>query len=150
MKLPPAVPILNAKPKPSPGQHRYAGMEFTEDPFRNYRYQDPFDIADPFENELTDDNVHSTNGANLDPFGLAKDVDFQSDFNKPKVNGSPRACPLGSVKVASRVEPPEDQQLAWAAAESIQLEDARRLRLQQEQADLEYALALSRADKVAK
>ncbi|KAJ9585410.1 hypothetical protein L9F63_002793, partial [Diploptera punctata] len=105
-------------------QHRYAGLEFTEDPFRNYRYEDPFNISDPFDDEK-DSKPTSASGAKLDPFGLETDSGF-----------------------ATHTEiPPEDQQLAWAAAESLRLEEERRKRLEQEQADLEYALALSREEK---
>jgi hypothetical protein len=45
--------------------------------------------------------------------------------------------------------PPEDQQLAWTAAKSLQLEEehCKRLELEQEQADFEYALALSREEE---
>lgn len=42
--------------------------------------------------------------------------------------------------------PSEDQQLAWAARESLKLEEARKQKEIQEQADLELAIALSKAD----
>ncbi|XP_059473451.1 epidermal growth factor receptor substrate 15-like 1 isoform X2 [Neocloeon triangulifer] len=37
-----------APPTPARPKGRYAGLEFTEDPFRDYRYEDPFEIEDPF------------------------------------------------------------------------------------------------------
>lgn len=40
----------------------------------------------------------------------------------------------------------EDQQLSWAAAESMRMEEERRQRQEQENADLALALALSRLD----
>lgn len=131
-------------------QHLYAGLEFTEDPFRNYRYEDPFNISDPFDDER-DVKSSATTGAKLDPFGLETDSGFASEFPTPtsKMNGGvstdPFAAGLG-LKAHTDI-PPEDQQLAWAAAESLRLEEERRKRLEQEQADLEYALALSREEK---
>ncbi|PSN53893.1 hypothetical protein C0J52_02446 [Blattella germanica] len=131
-------------------QHRYAGLEFTEDPFRNYRYEDPFNISDPFNDEK-DSKSTPASGAKLDPFGLETDSGFASEFPTPtsKMNGSTSADPFATgFGSKAHVEiPPEDQQLAWAAAESLRLEEERRKRLEQEQADLEYALALSREDK---
>ncbi|KAJ9598014.1 hypothetical protein L9F63_026881 [Diploptera punctata] len=131
-------------------QHRYAGLEFTEDPFRNYRYEDPFNISDPFDDEK-DSKPTSASGAKLDPFGLETDSGFASEFPTPtsKMNGSTLTEPF-TARLGSKAHteiPPEDQQLAWAAAESLRLEEERRKRLEQEQADLEYALALSREEK---
>lgn len=70
--------------------------DFTEDPFRDYRYEDPFDIADPFADEPSVDDTRNANnaGKQLDPFGLetshrgGDDNDtfarggFESDFSK--------------------------------------------------------------------
>ncbi|KAK3927147.1 Epidermal growth factor receptor substrate 15-like 1 [Frankliniella fusca] len=69
---------------PSPGSvtstsasestHRYAAFEFTEDPFRNYRYEDPFNIADPFDEDANGNGVGSSPGNKsgpVDPFGFA-------------------------------------------------------------------------------
>ena len=139
-----------AKTTAATQQHRYAGLEFTEDPFRNYRYEDPFNISDPFDDEK-DTKSSPASGIKLDPFGLETDSGFASEFPTPtsKMNGNtltePFATRLGS-KAHTEI-PPEDQQLAWAAAESLRLEEERRKRLEQEQADLEYALALSRQEK---
>lgn len=131
-------------------QHRYAGLEFTEDPFRNYRYEDPFNISDPFSDEK-DVKSSPASGAKLDPFGLETDSGFGSEFPTPtsKMNGGVSTDPFaaGPTLEAHADIPPEDQQFAWAAAESLRLEEERRKRLEQEQADLEYALALSREEK---
>jgi epidermal growth factor receptor substrate 15 len=131
-------------------QHLYAGLEFTEDPFRNYRYEDPFNISDPFDNER-DVKSSPAAGTKLDPFGLETDSGFASEFPTPtsKMNGGASTDPFaaGLGLQAHTDIPPEDQQLAWAAAESLRLEEERRKRLAQEQADLEYALALSREEK---
>ncbi|XP_049860000.1 epidermal growth factor receptor substrate 15-like 1 isoform X3 [Schistocerca gregaria] len=131
----------------SSSQNRYAALEFTEDPFRNYRYEDPFNISDPFE-DSTPNGMPSVSEKKLDPFGLEADALFVKDAGSTlsTVNGS--NCAVDNIhgpKLAS--VPPEDQQLAWAAAESLKLENERRKRIEQEQADLEYALALSRGDK---
>lgn len=131
-------------------QHHYAGLEFTEDPFRNYRYEDPFNISDPFNDEK-DIKSSPASGAKLDPFGLETDSGFASEFPTPtsKMNGgvSANPFPAGLGSKAHTEIPPEDQQLAWAAAESLRLEEERRKRMEREQADLEYALALSREEK---
>ncbi|XP_034936533.1 epidermal growth factor receptor substrate 15-like 1 isoform X2 [Chelonus insularis] len=80
--------------------------DFTEDPFRDYRYEDPFEIADPFAddddlnaNKKTQDKLISE-GRTVDPFGLETtassiqatsfsfndkdsfDKGFESDFSK--------------------------------------------------------------------
>ncbi|XP_043288802.1 epidermal growth factor receptor substrate 15-like 1 isoform X3 [Venturia canescens] len=50
--------------------------DFTEDPFRDYRYEDPFNIADPFAEDAfaTDDTINANMKSNaprqLDPFGM--------------------------------------------------------------------------------
>lgn len=242
---------------PSPGSvtstsasdstHRYAAFEFTEDPFRNYRYEDPFNIGDPFD-EDANGNIGSSPASSsgpVDPFGFAsspvasvasdkfsqsmnddslfgddfgeafnnnkkslkKNVDdlsnnnmrsvksdvqirnsmekssskekkhfwnkdnhqhqkskdkdvwskeshhqkskekdsssfFSSRFLKknPAQNGSET---LGAPNSATAFE---DQQLSWAAAESMRMEEERRQRQEQENADLALALALSRLD----
>lgn len=60
-------------------QNRYASFEFTEDPFKNYRYDDLFNIADPFEDDNAglDKNKNqsrtSTTGGKTDPFGFQTD-----------------------------------------------------------------------------
>nr|CAD7428704.1 unnamed protein product [Timema monikensis] len=136
-------------------QSRYAGMEFTEDPFRDYRYEDPFNISDPFEEE-EEKNTKRIQASNdkVDPFGFGVDSGFVSEVRNrsPKMNDKGLVDPFAfglSPKVTAPADfiPPEAQQLAWAAAESLKLEEERRKRYEQEQADLEYALALSQTEK---
>lgn len=85
-------------------------FEFTEDPFKDYRYDDPFKI-DPF----------SDTGFETDPFG---DGAFSSD-DCQKINIS-------------------DEQLAWEAQKKFRME-GEKARLEQEKADFELALRLSKA-----
>nr|CAD7409734.1 unnamed protein product [Timema poppensis] len=136
-------------------QSRYAGMEFTEDPFRDYRYEDPFNISDPFEEE-EEKNTKRVQASNdkVDPFGFGVDSGFVSEVRNrsPKMNDKGLVDPFAfglSPKETAPADfiPPEAQQLAWAAAESLKLEEERRKRYEQEQADLEYALALSQTEK---
>lgn len=56
-------------------------------------------------------------------------------------NASGRASAPITLDLAS-----EDQQLAWAAKESLRLEEDRKKRQLQEQADLELAIHLSKAE----
>lgn len=56
-------------------------------------------------------------------------------------NASGRASAPITLELAS-----EDQQLAWAAKESLRLEEDRKKRQLQEQADLELAIHLSKAE----
>lgn len=111
-------------------------MDFTDDPFRDYRYEDPFDIA--FDEEPEDTK------SKFDPFGLD---------GRQSVPPRPVSSPFTDVGLSGRASAPlskklpsEDQQLAWAAQESLKLEEARRQRQLQEQADLELAISLSRAE----
>jgi len=47
--------------------------DFTEDPFRDYRYEDPFNITDPFADETEDLNANKNRGMDkTDPFGFEK------------------------------------------------------------------------------
>lgn len=46
----------------------------------------------------------------------------------------------------SKNVPPEDEQLAWAAKESLRLEEDRKKRQKQEEADLALAIKLSKKD----
>jgi len=70
--------------------------DFTEDPFRDYRYEDPFNITDPFANETEDLNANKSKGTDkMDPFGFETRSAFSSkntakisdnDFAKAKVD----------------------------------------------------------------
>lgn len=112
-------------------------MDFTDDPFRDYRYEDPFDIA--FDEEP--EEAKTTN--KFDPFGLD---------GRQSVPPRPVSSPFSDVGLSGRASAPlsklpsEDQQLAWAAQESLKLEEARKQRQLQEQADLELAISLSKAE----
>ncbi|XP_076287151.1 epidermal growth factor receptor pathway substrate 15 isoform X2 [Lasioglossum baleicum] len=66
--------------------------DFTEDPFRDYRYEDPFNIADPFSDDAEDFNANKNNETGkADPFScgtssvlLRKDSitkGFETDFS---------------------------------------------------------------------
>lgn len=59
--------------------------DFTEDPFRDYRYEDPFNITDPFADDETEDaNANKSSGGEdrraADPFGFGTSSAF-SDKN---------------------------------------------------------------------
>ncbi|EZA52898.1 hypothetical protein DMN91_010464 [Ooceraea biroi] len=89
----------NRTTPPRPTSRTHAVLEqpklsdFTEDPFQDYRYEDPFNITDPFADEA-DDNANANKSSEVgktDPFGfetistfsnkniLAKS--FDSDFS---------------------------------------------------------------------
>lgn len=132
-------------------------MEFTDDPFRNYRYEDPFNIKDPFDDEPP---ATSKSADQLDSFA-AKDSSSNA-FSKGSFNsglGGRQSVPLpiSSSSLSGRASAPlskalgkpvlnEDLQLAWAAAESLKLEEARKQRQLDEEAELAYVLALSKQD----
>lgn len=85
----------------------------------------------------------NTNQLKFDPFGLNSGrLSVPLPSSDGFVNNSGRAsAPLSKSKL-----PTEDQQLAWAAKESLKLEEARKQRQLQEQADLELAIALSKSE----
>ena len=131
-------------------------MDFTDDPFRDYRYEDPFNIAfddepeetavktsssdDPFSSGKKDTTRKKEDS--FDPFGLHGRQSVPLPMSDPFFSSSGRlSVPLGKSGLIS-----EDQQLAWAAKESIKLEEDRRKRQIQEQADLELAIALSKVE----
>lgn len=114
-----------------------ANLDFTEDPFRDYRYEDPFNIGDPFD-DVTDNSQTSVNNNKTSNNNTwdSKVVDaFGMEVKGGTANG--KTTPL----------PSEDQQLAWAAAESLRLEEERRKTEMKEIADLQLALTLSKKDK---
>lgn len=80
----------------------------------------------------------------FDPFGLEGRQSVPLPLSSPHMAGglSGRA----SAPLSKRELPSEDQQLAWAAQESLRMEEARKKRQLQEQADLELAILLSKAD----
>lgn len=144
-------------------------MDFTDDPFRDYRYEDPFNIAFDDEPADTSDAFDSSSTKSdtkgdpkFDPFGLGS-VFNSTDVNKyvkidiPGVDGR-QSVPLPVsdpfVKSSGRISVPpswkdissEDQQLAWAAKESLKLEEVRKQRQIQEEAELELAISLSKSE----
>ncbi|XP_076386138.1 epidermal growth factor receptor pathway substrate 15 isoform X2 [Megachile rotundata] len=69
---PEPTPNRTAPPRPTSRAHTvYPKLpDFTEDPFRDYRYEDPFNIADPFADDAEDLNANkSKETGKVDPFG---------------------------------------------------------------------------------
>ncbi|XP_044004966.1 epidermal growth factor receptor substrate 15-like 1 isoform X2 [Aphidius gifuensis] len=205
--------------------------DFTEDPFRNYRYEDPFSFADPFADDEVNDNNGNKKSKVLDPFGFEttttttqnndlfsrgfesdftnssyttkiKNNNFFTDNNDPFKNsnnnnsiefvdtinqptkqinfdeafsvnknekpnkhkehsitqvlkdklslkhGSNNKNKNGNLtwKKNSTIGLSEQQQLAWAAQQSLKAEEERRRIKAQEEADLALALELSKHD----
>ncbi|XP_044744453.1 epidermal growth factor receptor substrate 15-like 1 isoform X2 [Coccinella septempunctata] len=157
-------------------------LEFVDDPFRDYRYEDPFNIS--FEDDESPDNStklkivdafntpKNDNGNDVDAFNTPQknsvsdwdneDInknksDFEMDKFDPFGLDGRQSAPLpsndlfinnngrASVPIHSKVLT-EDQQLAWAASESLRLEKERQQRLLQEEADLKLAISLSQTD----
>ncbi|CAL7940264.1 unnamed protein product [Xylocopa violacea] len=100
-------PTLNrtAPPRPTSRTHTVSTLypklpDFTEDPFRDYRYEDPFNIPDPFADDTEDVNANKgeTTAGKVNPFGygttsivsnknsFAKsfDTDFSNTFSLTK------------------------------------------------------------------
>ncbi|XP_045468404.1 epidermal growth factor receptor substrate 15-like 1 isoform X3 [Harmonia axyridis] len=157
-------------------------LEFVDDPFRDYRYEDPFNIS--FEEDESPDSSKksksvdafntpkSNNGNSVDAFNTPEKnsvnswdneeinrnkKDFEMDKFDPFGLDGRQSVPLPSNDLfnnnSGRASAPiqskvltEDQQLAWAAAESLRLEKERQQRLLQEEADLKLALTLSQSD----
>lgn len=100
-------PTLNrtAPPRPTSRTHTVSTVtpklpDFTEDPFRDYRYEDPFNIPDPFADDAEDHNANKseTTAGNIDPFSYGTssvlsrknsftksfDIDFSNTFSLTK------------------------------------------------------------------
>ncbi|XP_011049314.1 PREDICTED: epidermal growth factor receptor substrate 15-like 1 [Acromyrmex echinatior] len=74
--------------------------DFTEDPFRDYRYEDPFNITDPFADEMTED-LNANRGTNkTDPFGFESISAFSSKNTPTKIfdNNFSNTFPLVKAK----------------------------------------------------
>ena len=76
-------------------QHRYAELEFTEDPFKDVGFEDPFvsSTDDPFAMTTpTSNGIKKKNLDNLDPFAAEKDpfapVNATINFDSPFGSGS--------------------------------------------------------------
>ncbi|XP_034184651.1 epidermal growth factor receptor pathway substrate 15 isoform X3 [Osmia lignaria lignaria] len=93
-------PTLNrtAPPRPTSRAHTvYPKLpDFTEDPFRDYRYEDPFNIADPFADDAEDLNANkSKETGKVDPFGYGttsippRDNSFSKSFDTDFSNTFP-------------------------------------------------------------
>ncbi|XP_071650415.1 uncharacterized protein Eps-15 isoform X1 [Temnothorax longispinosus] len=98
--------------------------DFTEDPFRDYRYEDPFNITDPFADEAEDLNANKRSSSSsrgtekTDPFGfetrsafssknaLAKvfDNDFSSTFPLAKAKAERNSTSDTSTSSASKFD----------------------------------------------
>ncbi|KAL0114962.1 hypothetical protein PUN28_010493 [Cardiocondyla obscurior] len=57
--------------------------DFTEDPFRDYRYEDPFNITDPFADEdlTTEEDLNANKNKKTDPFDFETRSTFTSNRN---------------------------------------------------------------------
>ncbi|KAI4499824.1 hypothetical protein M0802_005080 [Mischocyttarus mexicanus] len=209
-----------APPRPVSRPHVPATLisklpDFTEDPFRNYRYEDPFNITDPFSDEAEDSNANkNTTTSMVDPFGFGStslpntknslvkgfDADFGKAFfdrnkniksseidtfssnktktidideafsNKCDKSGRWQAQEIAhnlSVKLnlndkktkndvdniwngTASLALTEDEQVAWAAKQSLKTEEERRRLKEQEEAELALVLELSKRDKSGK
>lgn len=149
-------------------------MDFTDDPFRDYRYEDPFNITDPFDDDDEPQPMATSKSAdNIDAFArFSSNAAFSSglggrqsvplpntssssssthlsiftpntNMNTNTDSGRASAPPITDPFAKSSL-PSEDQQLAWAAAESLRLEEQRKLEQLREVAELEYVLAISK------
>nr|CAH7760911.1 unnamed protein product [Callosobruchus chinensis] len=137
-----------AEPKPptaSKTTQSHPHLDFTDDPFRDYRYDDISNIQfddDPAPATPKDESYFSSEDLfgkdKFDPFGLDGRQSVPLPSTDPFVNSGRASAPVTSLS--------EDQQLAWAARESLKLEADRKKRQMQEQADLELAISLSKVD----
>ncbi|CAH1128231.1 unnamed protein product [Ceutorhynchus assimilis] len=125
------------------------GLDFSDDPFKDYRYEDPFDITFDDDNDAEIDKSSSLDAFDkqdkFDPFGLdgrqsVPPITSFDPFSLKKESGRASA-PIGTTKL-----PSEDKQLEWAARESLRSEEERRKRQQKEDAELEMALKLSQIE----
>lgn len=89
---PEPTPNRSAPPRPTSRLHTSSTQapklpDFTEDPFRDYRYEDPFNIVDPFTEDAEDFNANKSNETGkLDPFGYGTAAStftsFENSFTK--------------------------------------------------------------------
>lgn len=121
--------------------------EKKNDPFRDYRYDDPFEMADETDGPLKP-SAPSLLDANSNAFDPFVGCDPFSNTSKPVTNGVSisKITKTTTVPATNGPLPSEDQQLAWATAESVKSEKERRKRAEQEKADMKKALKLSKAD----
>jgi len=74
--------------------------DFTEDPFRDYRYEDPFNITDPFADETEDLNANKNRRMDkTDPFGFETISTFSNNIPvKVFDNNFSNTFPLSKAK----------------------------------------------------
>jgi len=74
--------------------------DFTEDPFRDYRYEDPFNITDPFADETENLNANKNRGMDkTDPFGFETISTFSNNIPvKVFDNNFSNTFPLSKAK----------------------------------------------------
>ncbi|CAH2005949.1 unnamed protein product [Acanthoscelides obtectus] len=120
-------------------------LDFTDDPFRDYRYDDISNIQfddDPEPPTSKDESYFSSEDLfgkdKFDPFGLDGRQSVPLPSTDPFVNSGRASAPVTSLS--------EDQQLAWAARESLKLEADRKKRQMQEDAELALAISLSKVE----
>ncbi|KAF5301331.1 hypothetical protein FQA39_LY10729 [Lamprigera yunnana] len=155
------------KPSTTSAKTSNKTLDFTDDPFRDYRYEDPFNIA--FDDEpsdiaksLTNIDAFSISASNtsktlgnentkFDPFGIENKNSTTDSWSSSGRQSAPLVTSDPFTSASGRASAPlhqlsEMQQVAWATEESKMNEAARKQRLKQEQADLELAIALSKVE----
>lgn len=143
----------------SASQVQAKGLDFSDDPFKDYRYEDPFNIT--FDDD-TDDvkSSEKDKSSSLGVFGASASTISKSEekFDPFGLEGR-QSVPLTSssdpfsIKESGRTSAPissgllsEDEQMAWAARESLRAEEERKREQQKEEAELALALNLSRIE----
>ncbi|XP_076169879.1 epidermal growth factor receptor pathway substrate 15 isoform X2 [Ptiloglossa arizonensis] len=102
-------PTLNrmTPPRPTSRAHTVSMVtpqlpDFTEDPFRDYRYADPFNIADPFADDAEDFNANKNNEVGkMDPFsyGTTSVLPGKNSFTKGFDTDFSNTFPLAKNKI---------------------------------------------------
>lgn len=98
MLQPDPIPNRTAPPPPRPvGRARGTTVtpklpDFTEDPFRDYRYEDPFDIADPF---AEDDDTTNANNKNKNNNSSSSSSNQGKIITTPTTNEVKKLDPFG-------------------------------------------------------
>ncbi|XP_053994588.1 epidermal growth factor receptor substrate 15-like 1 isoform X2 [Hylaeus volcanicus] len=102
-------PTLNrtTPPRPTSRAHTVSMVtpklpDFTEDPFRDYRYVDPFNIADPFADDAEDFNANKNNEmGKMDPFsyGTSSVLSRKNSFTKAFETDFSNTFPLAKNKI---------------------------------------------------
>lgn len=150
--FPPAQVVASSNSSASSTLRReppFGKVETKADPFRDYRYEDPFATVDEVDvpRGASAPPLTDTKSAAFDPFFNVGGGDpFLAPSSRPQ-NGLPSSTlPLSKSKASKKTAPSEDQQRAWATTESVLSEKERRKRADQEKADYKLALKLSKAE----